>query len=460
MRFYYDNKLAFVDKAGKMNFRTTKDFAKKQKEFVKNIQQFHVDSYKKFLDLVERETQSKTEKIYYNMISENHLLLGVKEMDDEVYIKAYYEFENSALKELMLKILDVEEGKNGKALVATYSNHFNYIVSMRILDLLFTHTDVVQKGEKPFEQFKLKAKSGKLRDIIAPHDEIKAVLRELNVFLQNIYDKTNIDFQVAYKRGKSIKDNAAIHKDKEFIFNIDLKDFYPSCKRHLVKKYTGFFFKNAHNAEVIEKMFLDSILINNGLFIGSPISGTLANAIISKPAKYLKNITKNFNMMFSVYADDMTFSSDRFISEEFIINIFNNAFTKYNLDSSFKINAKKSKGMSKQRRRITGVSINDSDQLAVSRQYYRNIRVKVHKLSHGDITVNQQKLRGQIAFACMVDDTGKMFKYLSKFKDTVLKYHLVSEDKYSEMETEYNKNHPQVTVPVVSSDDVLKTTEI
>jgi len=437
MRFYYDDKNVFVNEKGIMTFLTEKEF-KKQSEtkMDKNISNYHVDSYKKFLNLVEQETLSKTEKTYYNMISGNTLLLGVKEMEDETMIKAWYEFENDELKNLMLTILGVKENE-GKALIGTFSNHFNYIVSMRILDLIFTNTDVLQRGEEPFKKFQIKAKSGKIRDIVAPHDEIKVVLRELNTFLQNIYDKTNIDFQVAYKRGKSIKNNADIHKENEFVFNIDLKDFYPSCKRELVKRYIGFFFKNSPNSEALENMFLDIILIDNGLFIGSPISGTLANAIVSKPAKYLKNITKNFGMKFSVYADDMTFSSDRFITEEFIINIFNTAFTKYSLDSYFKINEKKSKGMSKQRRRITGVSINNDNQSAVSRQFYRNIRAKVHKLSIGDTSINAQKLRGQLAFASMVDETGKIFRLLEKFKTTVDQYHLVSTDKYKKLEEQY-----------------------
>ena len=184
-------------------------------------------------------------------------------------------------------------------------------------------------------------------------------------------------------------------------------------------------------------MFLDAILINDGLFIGSPISGTLANAIISKPAKYLKNITKQFGMGFSVYADDMTFSSDRFITEEFVMGMFNAAFTRYSLDSYFKINEKKSKGMSNQRRKVTGVSINDNDQVAVARPFYRNIRVKIHKLSLGDTSINQQKLRGQIAFASMVDETGKIAKLLEKFEPTVKQYHLVSDDKMKELKERY-----------------------
>ena len=43
------------------------------------------------------------------------------------------------------------------------------------------------------------------------------------------------------RKGKNVKDGAKLHADKKYVFNIDLKDFYPSCKKkEIVKKIYRF----------------------------------------------------------------------------------------------------------------------------------------------------------------------------------------------------------------------------
>jgi hypothetical protein len=301
--------------------------------------------------------------------------------------------------------------------------------------VILTAAAIRSRGEALYREFKIKSKNGKIRDIVAPHDEIKVELQRLNGVLQHVFDKINADFQVAYKKGKSIADNAEIHRNNKFVYNVDLKDFYPSCKKDLVDRYISFFFRNNFNGDVTKEIFLDIVLKNGGLFIGSPISGTLANVIISKPVNYMKNIAKGFGMEFSVYADDMTFSSDRFISRKLVEGAFNVAFSKYNLDSYFKLNEKKFHGMSNNRRRVTGVTINHDDQPTVARGFYRDLRVKIHKLSLGETTgINIQKLRGRIAFASMVDESGKIYRLLKKFDKTVAQFSLASDEKIAELE--------------------------
>ena len=435
MRFHYNNKTAVVLEDGKVVFQERKTKLTEEK-LNANYNKFLVNSHKELLDKIDEETSSKTEKFFYCMLSEGHLFLAVSEMGSEVVAKAMYKAENKEFLELIERIIGVKEG-DGKVIIGNIQNNFNFLAPKTILRVIFAAANIRSRGEKLFHKFKLKSKNGKVRDIIAPHEEIKEALQRLNGVFQYIFDKTNEDFQVAYKKGKSIVDNAEIHKSNKFVFNVDLKDFYPSCKRELVQKYIHFFFKNSPNGEVVENEFLDIILHDGGLFIGSPISGTLANAIISKPVRYIKNIAKGFGMEFSVYADDMTFSSDRFISQKLVENVFNLAFTKYNLDSYFKLNAKKSHGMSKDKRRITGVSINNADEATVARGYYRDLRVKIHKLSIGETNdINVQKLRGKLAFALMVDESKKIQRLLGKFLPTVKAHRLVSPEKIKELNLE------------------------
>jgi hypothetical protein len=435
MRFQYNNKTAVVLENGNVVFQDKKVNISDEK-LKENYIKFLTSSHKELLDVIEKETSSKTEKFFYCMLSDGHMLLAVSEMGSEIKAKSLYKAESKEFLDIVERLIGVKDGE-GRVVIGNFQNNFNFLAPNTILRVMFSAASIRSKGEELFHKFKLKSKNGKIRDIIAPHEEIKEALQKLNSVFQYIFDKTNEDFQVAYKKGKSIVDNADIHKSNKFIFNVDLKDFYPSCKRDLVQKYVHFFFKNSPNGDVIENEFLNIILHDDGLFIGSPISGTLANAIISKPVRYIKNIAKGFGMEFSVYADDMTFSSNRFISQKLVENVFNLAFTKYNLDGYFKLNAKKSHGMSNDKRRITGISINNSDEATVSRNYYRDLRVKIHKLSIGDTSnINIQKMRGKIAFALMVDESKKIQRLLGKFLPTVKAHRLVSSEKIKELNLE------------------------
>jgi hypothetical protein len=431
MRFLYNKKQAVVTERGTLEF-VDKTLKVKQEALKENLKKFEIDGYKKLLFTIAEETKTKTEKKYFCFLNKNEFLLAVQELNFDIEVKAFYKFENEEMKELLKKLLALNEGES-RVIIGNHTNNFNFLTARTILNVLFVNAELKAKGEKPYHQFKIKSKNGKIRKITAPHEDLKVALQSLNSMFQYVFDKKNADFQVAYKKGKSIVDNAKIHQDKKFIYNVDLKDFFPSCNKKLVKQYVDFFFKNSFNNEVVEEEFLNTILVDDALFIGSPISGTLANVIISRPVNYIKNITNGFGMEFSVYADDMTFSSDRFISKVFVENIFNAAFTQYNMDDFFKLNSKKSHGMTNIKRRITGVSINDKDELVTSRKFYRDIRTKLFKLSMGDSSINVQKLRGQIAFASMVDESGKFVRLLEKYSGIVDKLRLINPEKLEAM---------------------------
>jgi hypothetical protein len=434
MRFTYNGRVVVAQTNGKIKLMDEKEVKIKEDKVEENLRKFEVKGYREFLAKMAEQTSQKTERAYYCMMAEGHLLVASSENQKDITVVALYKPESKELLDLVVRMLDVKDG-SGRVVIGNTANDFNFIAPKTILSVIFTAHAIKARGENLYREFKIKSKNGKVRDIVAPHDEIKVELQRLNGVLQHIFDKINEDFQVAYKKGKSISDNAEIHRNNKFVYNVDLKDFYPSCKKDLVDKYVNFFFKNNFNGDVTKEIFLDIVLKNGGLFIGSPISGTLANVIISKPVNYMRNIAKGFGMEFSVYADDMTFSSDRFISRKLVEGVFSLAFAKYNLDSYFNLNQKKFHGMSNNRRRVTGVTINHEDQPTVSRGFYRDIRVKVHKLSIGDSAgINIQKLRGRIAFASMVDESGKIYRLIKKFEPTVKQFKLASDEKIAELE--------------------------
>lgn len=383
------------------------------KDFIKEIKNLEDGMLPGFI-IVENDIEENTLYIFRRLAFESQFKLLFK-----------YKPENDDMYEYIKSLFRFNDIKSSTLFEFSGYNNFSIITNSDVLDLILSKKFLESNGEEPYTTFKKKSKNGKIRDITAPHPEIKRCLRNLNETLQKIYDKRNIGFQIAYKKGKNVKSGAILHVDHNYVFNMDLKDFYPSCKKEIVKKYTDFLFANSFNRSFIEDEFFEVILRNDGLFIGSPISGTLANAVISSSVKYLDNICKKYDMTLSVYADDITFSSNKFISKKFVYSMFNNAFAKYGLDSYFNLNEKKSIGFSGCNRKVTGISINNSNKVTIPRRYYRDLRVMISHLDQGK-PMNIGVLRGKIAYAVYIDDTGKVLNYLKKFKNTIEKYNLYS----------------------------------
>ena len=309
--------------------------------------------------------------------------------------------------------------------VADLYNNFAWGLPPSVLEVLVAAILCEEDGVPFYNRFTIKKHNGKDREIFAPDERIKAALRKVNHILQIAYDSRNEDFQVAYKAGKSILDNARPHKDNQYVMKLDISNFFPSCKREMVLKYINFLFKGAEADDELMNRFLDIITIDGGLFIGSPVSGTLANVIISKAVLYISNICKKWDVAFTVYADDMTFSSYKYLHKDFVENLFETAFKEFELDDSLKINTEKTHGGSKTNRHITGVSFNQESQTVCRRARYRELRVILNRLSKGEaIDHSIQTVRGRIAFMTMVDESEKVINLLTKYKDVVEKHHL------------------------------------
>ena len=354
--------------------------------------------------------------------------------------KYEYIYENDSIKDFFSNWLSI--GTVYK-LVVDSSNNYQIFICSALQELLLNAETKKYKNEEIVHKFYIPKKSGGQREIIAPCDEIKKPLQKINKILQSVYDIKNEDFQVAYKKGKNVINNAEMHVNNERVFKIDLKDFFPSCKKNYVVDKISFLFRNTiPNKNFVMDKFLETILYNDGLYIGNPVSGTLANAIIANPVKYLKNICKKTGMEFSVYADDMTFSSNKFIVKQYIIDIFNTAFSQFHMEKDFILNSKKCYGLSKNNRFVTGVVINSSNIMTCKRIKYLRIRQTLHQLHFGDeshlidpsqLSTSDNKkfwtwnqFKGNIAYAMMVDKSGKIINILKKYKDEVKKYNILS----------------------------------
>lgn len=109
-------------------------------------------------------------------------------------------------------------------------------------------------GKKRYTEFKIKKKSGAERTIHAPIGGLKSIQKTLSFVLQCVYEPQNA--VMGFVRDRSIVDNAKLHVGSRYVYNIDLKDFFPSVDQARVWKCLQLkpFNLNSENSTVLENI--------------------------------------------------------------------------------------------------------------------------------------------------------------------------------------------------------------
>jgi len=430
-----------------INLNTPSDLKKISKEdFYFNmwdLKKYYKKNLYEFLQSLYEINQNKVVKI----INDEIVVLGhtnlSRSSDDSSSIKDYIYISTSKFVILAYKPENLEELELLKELLTFKYSRNKKSERNRSLTPAIIHCIVV--GMKYYEQnipmynhFQINKSNGKVRDIYAPKDDVKECLRHLLLPLTKAYNlnKYPLSNQFAYNKKLSIRDNAEVHQDAKFIFKTDIVGFFDNCSWELAEKYLKFMLpddlrllENGNKyKEVIKKMIINSN--TGGLYQGSPVSGVLSNAILRPAARYLKNIFNKKELNISIYADDITVSSNKPISRNKVLFQIRYVFEYFNLP--FKINKEKTYLVSNNKRRIAGVVINHKNEVTVPRNKYRELRAILNNLeNNNEITLNKQELMGKISFARYIDDSGKIEALLNKYETVLEKFGIKIKKEYN-----------------------------
>lgn len=233
-----------------------------------------------------------------------------------------------------------------------------------------------QHYRKRYHQFSIPKKSGGQRTICAPNKGLKNIQTWLNIYFQAIYNSSSA--ATGFTIGKSVADNAKMHIGQNYIFNIDLKDFFPSIKESRV--WNRLQLEPFNLTEDVAQMvaglccmikFCDNDKPSYILPQGAPTSPILTNAICDKLDRRLQGLAKRFGLRYSRYADDITFSSMHNVYQDdgpFIAEL-----QRLIKEQGFRINDSKTRLQKKgSRQEVTGLIV--SDKINVTRKYVREIR--------------------------------------------------------------------------------------
>lgn len=240
------------------------------------------------------------------------------------------------------------------------------------MSLLNYYCNPNRDPKKRYKHFTIPKKSGGVRDIHAPVKGLKSMLTYLNVVFQAMYEPT--EAAMGFVPGRSIADNASVHVGKYYVFNTDLKDFFPSIQQPRLWAVLQLkpFSLNKGLASVIAGLCCMQDANGDGVLPqGSPCSPILTNIICRQLDRRLTGLAKRFNLKYTRYADDITFSSDYNVFQS--DSEFMTEFKRIIADQHFIFNDKKTRlQRSNERQEVTGLVVNEK--VNVVREYVRDIR--------------------------------------------------------------------------------------
>lgn len=228
-----------------------------------------------------------------------------------------------------------------------------------------------------YRSFKIPKKSGGERVISAPRNTTyRLLLQYVNEILKALY--TPSEYAMGFTEGRSVVTNARRHLGKNYVFNTDLKDFFPSIDQarvwsrlqmkplRLSRSIAGIIAGLCSISKKTEEGEMRFVLPQ-----GAPTSPILTNMVCDKLDRRLGGVARRFGLTYSRYADDITFSSMHNVFAE--DGDFMRELRRVIVDQHFVINERKTRLQKRgARQEVTGLIV--GSHLNVPQSYVRGIR--------------------------------------------------------------------------------------
>lgn len=267
--------------------------------------------------------------------------------------------------------------------------------------------------ERRYKVFPVPKKSGGYRIIYAPSSSIKYYQRSIaNALMDSVSMKSCVH---GFAREKSIKTNALVHKNKKYVINIDLNDFFPSIHfGRVLGIFSGYPFNfNAEVATVLAQI----CTFEGKLPQGAPSSPIISNLVCRSLDNQLLDFAKKHKLSYTRYADDITFSTNMKKFPEGIgqvaadgILTLSEELSEIIESNDFRINSSKVRCFSKNgRQEVTGLVVNRK--VNVRRIYIRRIRAMLHAWKKYELeAAAKEHFEKYVNLPILPDAAGDIFK--------------------------------------------------
>lgn len=235
--------------------------------------------------------------------------------------------------------------------------------------------------ESLYRTFHIPKKSGGLRRIDAPNEQLMNALRELKMIFETYFNALHHTSAFAYVKNRSTIDAVKKHQNNKskWFAKFDLSNFFGSTTEDYTMKMLSMVFpfsqvvKFERGRNALRKA-ISLAFLNGGLPQGTPISPLITNLIMIPVDYELFNMFRNYNnqkFVYTRYADDFLISSEY----DFLCSDIENKIIECleNFGAPFSINKAKTRyGSSSGSNWNLGIMLNKDNQMTVG---YKNKKV-------------------------------------------------------------------------------------
>ncbi|MBR0553648.1 retron St85 family RNA-directed DNA polymerase [Stakelama marina] len=283
------------------------------------------------------------------------------------------------------------------------------LISILIESTGLTERDVmkiISNAPRRYKHFRIKKRNGSLRDIAQPARELKALQKV-------IVEKYLLELPVhqaamAYRKGRSIRENALAHVDNGPILKMDFKEFFPSIR---VRDWQAYCEDRSLFMDGDDLHHTSKILFHQSkgesylkLAIGAPSSPHLSNLLMYKFDALVSQLVQKDYVAYTRYADDLTFSAKRTGYLTGVEKAVRRAIKEVPWPR-LSINENKTVvATPRYHRQVTGLVLTNDQEVSLGRDRKRKISAAVHHAKHGELTVEAAaRLSGTLAFVNSVE---------------------------------------------------------
>lgn len=253
-----------------------------------------------------------------------------------------------------------------------------------------------------YKQYTIKKVGGGHRTIHHPSQALKSLQRWLNAKVLSSWPVHPA--AMAYRKGKSILDNAAAHRHSNYLLRMDLSDFFSSIKDTDIDTYAlthpmQFSGWSADDIAVLKKI----VFRFGSLTIGAPTSPNVANALCIDMDVQLFDACSKLQVTYTRYADDLFFSTTQANVLRKLEDEVSSIVDGLALPAALSLNIGKTRHSSKKgTRRVTGIVLGSDGETYIGRDLKRRIRAMLH--TYETLTENErEKLKGLLGYATGLD---------------------------------------------------------
>lgn len=231
--------------------------------------------------------------------------------------------------------------------------------------------DMASNPRVYYRSFTIPKKSGGSRLIEAPNRKLKLLHWAILDQLEDVYEVPSYVHGFAPEKG--IKTNALPHVGKDYILNVDIRNFFHSIKKDVIESYLN---RELGFSKFATRVTGRLVTLRGSLPMGAPTSPLLSNLLFQKADEKISALSEQLGVTYTRYADDMTFSSGY---KSGVLEIKHHLF-KLLLDEGFEMLNSKTRILRPcQSQRVTGVVVNEK--LNVPRKFRRKTRAMQHRLN-------------------------------------------------------------------------------